>query len=507
MKHLARYSIEAHAIDNPSAPSSSDVMSRIDSWLSGKGIVSEDGLKVVFRDGRQASVERRETKCSRGHLAEVVLTEPTQEGGKFRTSITVAESESTLAVSVELGVATTLIAPTHVEVYCPAIIRELLALDIVWRYQQDRVTSRPLKYLGAAGGEEFISLAWNSERAIPLVVISQDDGQVLDEVGVAKLANDLAGLATVIQIDSEASWYVTNLKGKQWSCYGGAIRLYWPNLAASTSPFQHSLWTSERLLNANPNPRIASANIRDQLRRKIVSQSAFAVPEPHLFGLVRLSSRNEELEGLRGRISALSVNKQLADELFEAAAKLESENQRLTEENEKLRDQVRSFQEAYQWKRGSADEVIPDADVPPATVEDAVLTAMEKFESDLIFGADVNRGVKGLFPEAGPPTKVLAYFEALSEFTRLRRTGSLGMLPVQWFNAKGVTASGESETIENSADSRRARTWECGGGEKTFFSLHLKPTDGTAPDKCVRIYFLYDERTAKTVVGWVGRHP
>jgi hypothetical protein len=69
-----------------------------------------------------------------------------------------------------------------------------------------------------------------------------------------------------------------------------------------------------------------------------------------------------------------------------------------------------------------------------------------------------------------------------------------------------VNASGESETVKNSASERRKRTWHDGTAAREF-DLHLKPTDATHPDRCVRIYFDYDEERELGVIGWVGRHP
>jgi hypothetical protein len=47
--------------------------------------------------------------------------------------------------------------------------------------------------------------------------------------------------------------------------------------------------------------------------------------------------------------------------------------------------------------------------------------------------------------------------------------------------------------------------WSDGQGKREF-RLHLKPTDGTSPDRCVRFYFEFDEERQITIVGWVGRH-
>jgi hypothetical protein len=175
---------------------------------------------------------------------------------------------------------------------------------------------------------------------------------------------------------------------------------------------------------------------------------------------------------------------------------------------EDLKHQVANLQVALQWKESSPDAIEPVSDTPPETVEDAVLTAADKYTNTLVFGADVNEGIRGVDKDSGPPEKVLLYLKKLSELTELRRTGSLGTTALKWLADNGVNASGESDTNNNSKAARQKRTWDDGSGKRTrYFEDHLKPAEGVAPSKCVRIYFDYDETTKRTIIGWVGRHP
>lgn len=144
--------------------------------------------------------------------------------------------------------------------------------------------------------------------------------------------------------------------------------------------------------------------------------------------------------------------------------------------------------------------------MPPSTVEEAIRFAREKYASDLVFGDDVNRGVSGLAPTAGPPEKVLIYLGHLAAMASLRRAKGLGAAPVKWLQDRGADCTGESLTIRNSVSEQRKRTWHDGTGKRVF-ETHMKPTDGTHPDRCVRIYFDYDDQIGRAVVGWVGRHP
>lgn len=104
------------------------------------------------------------------------------------------------------------------------------------------------------------------------------------------------------------------------------------------------------------------------------------------------------------------------------------------------------------------------------------------------------------------PDKVLAYLEQLAEMVRERRTKGLGNQMLKWLQLRNVTASGESQTVRNSESERRKRTWDAGGHARVF-DTHLKPSDGVHPDRCVRIYFDYDDALQRAVIGWVGRHP
>lgn len=506
MRQLASYSLEAPASDDLSGARAAGVLDRIESWLQSKGSRAGDGRSVVLSDGRVATIDRVVLKSSRGQLTELVVTEPRPDGW-FRTAIAVAESEGTVAISVGLSAAATALAPVYVDVRCPRLVRDLLSPPSAWHYQGTPVASTPIDFKGEVGGDGFIALAWDPARSVPVVAVSDEYGSVLHPGIVEHLAGDLAGLAVVARLDPQASWRVTRRKGKEWSCYSGAIRLFWPRIADGDSPYRHPLWTPTRLLGSMPDTEMAAERIRRELRRRILGQSAFAVSEPPLLPMLRRAAREEELSALRAKATADANYKALADEYFEAATKANEIIAQRDDEIEELRAKIRGLQYALQSKRDEHEEIEPDTETPPSTVEDAVLVAMEELDDDLVFGGAVTDGISTVARDAGPPEKILSYLRVLRDFTRARRKGALGTTAVKWLQDRGAIASGESETVRNSPKEQQARTWDYGNGERKTFDLHLKPSDATAPDRCVRIYFDYDETRQKTVVGWVGRHP
>ncbi|MEX0715073.1 MAG: hypothetical protein WD066_00730 [Planctomycetaceae bacterium] len=506
MRQLASFSFEARSSDDLSATRATDALEQIEGWLRSKGRLADDGRSAILHDGRVAMIERATVTGSCGKITELVLTEPRPDGW-FRTAIAIAEADGNVAVSVSLGAAAEALTPVYVDVRCPRIVRDLLAPPSQWTYQGTSITSAPVECSGQLGGDEFISRAWDDARSVPIVAVSDEYGSVLHPRIVENLASDLAGLAIVVRLDPPASWRVTQRKGKEWSCFSGAIRLLWPGITADALPYRHPLWTPRRLLSLMTDTESAAERIRRELRRRILGQSAFSVSEPTVFSAIRRAAREEELSALRAKAAGHSNYEALAEEYFNAAARANVVIADRDAEIEELRAKIRALQYALQSKRGEIEEVEPDTETPPATVEEAVLMAMDKLSDDLVFGSAVTDGVGTLAQDAGPPYKVLSYLQLLGEFTRTRRQGSLGTTTIKWLQDRGAIASAESETVRNSPKEQEARTWDDGDGESRAFDLHLKPSDGTAPDRCVRIYFAYNEARRKTVVGWVGRHP
>jgi hypothetical protein len=404
---------------------------------------------------------------------------------------------------VGLNAAAAALAPVHVDVHCPRLVRDLLSAPSAWHYQGTRLSSSPLDFKGEAAGDSFIALAWDPARSVPIVTVSDEYGSVLHPGIVDDVAADLAGLAIVVRLDSQASWRVTRRKGKEWSCYSGAIRLLWPRIAESDSPHRHPLWTSSRLLGSMPDTETAAQRIRRELRRRILSQSAFAVSPSPLFSALRRAAREEELSALRANATAGADYQAIAEQYFDRLVKAEEKQAELINENEELRNENRSLRYHLRSKREEHEEIEPDTETPPSSVEDAVLIAMEELGGDLVFGTAVNHGIDTLARDAGPPEKILRYLRILAECTRVRRENALGMTVIKWLQQQGVTASAESETVRKAG----GRTWDNEHGKPMRFDLHLKPSDATSPDRCVRIYFEYEGSRQKTVVGWIGRHP
>jgi hypothetical protein len=345
------------------------------------------------------------------------------------------------------------------------------------------------------------------ERNLPVIAISQHLGQPLTTTLPEEVARDLSGLVIVAHLDDRAGWKITKEMGKEWSCYDGAIRIYWPIRSTSRRAYDHPLWTRAKLIASAETDGAAAYRIRNQLRRRLLELSTYTVDEPRQMFTIRDDAARERFEHLRMAAAESGDQGRLAEEYFNRCVTLEGTISAKEEENQRLRDQVESLNLAWRYRQISGEEEIaPEPDSPVTTVLEAILRAKVENAAELVFGDDVEDGSTTLASDAGPPERVYDYLTTLAEMTRRRRASSLGTDMILWLRGQGLKASNESETTLNSASEMRKRTWHDGQARRPF-EQHLKPSEGTSPDRCVRIYFYYDEDKKKTVVGWVGRHP
>src|SRR5690606_29599134 len=198
------------------------------------------------------------------------------------------------------------------EAKCPRFIQVLLQPPSPWKFNGLPLAAAPLRLSGHDNGARLASLLWEPSRPIPVIAISDDDGLLLHPGIDEDLARDLAGLAIVTTIDADAAWQLTSERGRQWSCFGGAVRLYWPGLTSSSNPFSNPLWTTPRLLLEAESSAFAAQRLRGQLRRLVFEQSALAVPEAQLIHDVRTKASEEDFERLLSVARAGSDFEELA---------------------------------------------------------------------------------------------------------------------------------------------------------------------------------------------------
>jgi hypothetical protein len=477
-------------------------------WLKEKGLpVWQEGThKLSLKGGREAIASIQRIAVGDDGEWEITFDEPLDTRRFFsRVCLGVRAGMLHLFLEMRAGAEGYHVAPIGFDIRTPRVLRDLLERR-EWYVGRTLASTRPVRWHGADAGANFLAVIRHEDRNLPIVVVSQLQGAALTPTLANELARDLVGLAIVADLDEQASWSITREAGKEWSCFGGAIRIYWPIRLRQMLAREHPLWTRDRLLETAGTEAEAARRIRDQLRRWLHELSTYAVDEPQVLFALRSDANRARIQALRDEAATQNDYQKLAEELQDRCTYLESELERTREQSEELRAQNVSLLQVwnYQQTSGMAD-IAPVEEAPVTSVEEAVQRAQEAFSGELVFGDDVAESVLSLAADAGPPDKILTHLSHLAEMTRKRRDGGLGKDVILWLRERGVNCSSESQTTLNSTAEMGRRTWSDGRSQRKF-EKHLKPSDGTSPDRCVRIYFDYDDVTKMTVVGYVGRH-
>lgn len=500
MRSVAKFKL-VHA---PEAALFDDACRSLRQWFDNKLSQNEDGTYRIQKDGRAAEASIGDDAIDGSRLFRIRVTESI-EGGKLTSEINVLEDSQGVHFACDLGVVATGVARPNIALRAPRFVQTIASLGSAWQIEagRDRVFSQPFR-VGTNNGSQLLDLLRAPERALPVIVISEFDGSETFPGLAQNVARRVTGLAHVCVVDENASWQLTQDLGQEWSCFNGAVRLYWPGGVAVGSPFRHPLWLSDKL-----ELRFGEAAadwLCNKLTRLIIEASSY----------LSLDSAFAEFEDRRSSLRIREAEDRAQDESdYEGLAQIYSE------ENGVLKRRLAALQAQFDnaqaeldgirsaYFRGDSGAVAVEeaaTEAPPSTVSEAVARARSRFGNQLAFPDDLEAQVSTLNPSAGPPSKIFEHLSGLNELaSKLADEGGLGMSVPIWLRSHNIECSGESDTIKKSKAARAGRTWSV-GGEQIYCEFHTKPSDGTSPDRCVRIYFVPADSGLRVRIGYIGRH-
>lgn len=340
MQKIAAYLLEQRdKLDTPPArvAEAEKLLSILREWLKAKGATSPEATtgsfvsKTANSNGTFTWESALDQERSWTHLR---LDELAPSKQTFVTKVSVTNTGSAVAVYVTLsgGAASSSVSPVALDARCPHFVRTMLKQGGPWYHGNYKIgDGMPARVTGFDSGAQLAADIASPERTLPLLVISEHDGHPVFPNLAHEAARDLAALARVFVVDDQSSWGLTDALGKAWSCYHGAIRLYWPHFSATDSVVHHPLWTPGRLLSNDPELD-ASVRFQHFLRRSVASVSAFSVLAPPEISVIKAVAARKQLADLQAKAQSAEDFRELAEVFAEENEKLKIEAAQLQEE-------------------------------------------------------------------------------------------------------------------------------------------------------------------------------
>lgn len=474
----------------------------VQGWAN-KKFESDGSSGFQIRKGsRKASFKQVVEGLSERNRTTFLSTEVVGEGLiELRTLVMEFDGQAFFQSNLRAGAADASFIEPSISVRSPRFVQDLLKSGVAWHSGRgaDRVFARVFN-VGAKEYKQFEELLTSPHRHLPLVLVSESqDGLEIEDID-KKILWSCCGLAHVCRIDPDASWLLTEALGKEWSCYNGAIRSYWPDIKKRNSPWLHRLWTLTSLRKLVEVTQRPSNIIIAKVCEPIFEASCY-LRVPDEFETFDKMIIDEKFEALRRQAQSIGDDRALAQLYSEENDELRRSRDELTKENRTLKDNIAALLQYKTDEPSESRDASAARQAPPQTAREAVESARDRFAGQLIFSDDLEDQIESMRNDAGPPESILQHLEALSNLTSelKRRNGHIGDTQVSWLKARGLNCSGESETRKGTG---LYKFRVCGVYEE--YELHLKVNDAVAPDRCVRIYFKISPDISSMKVGYVG---
>ena len=496
MRVVAKIQLSAERTGDDIAARALAILER---WANGKFATGANGAVSIRQSGMSAQWETTSEVIGDDRLDRMCVLEPVDHG-ELQLDVDMVSQAKRLAFRCVLRVGSDAgVAPAEVKVRAPRFIREVVALPCSWTVgtKGEGVFAHPFN-IDADDLPMLDELLVSPVRRLPLVMVSEHGGETLAGDLHERLAHDLCGIGHVVRLSTDASWALTESRGREWSCYNGAVRLFWPIRAGMGDYRSHPLWTYDQLADRFDTEQDAREHLRASLARRVLEASTFVTDDPAF----------DDFAVARSRVAL---------EHARAAADEEGDYRELAKayavDNVQLRaalDEQRSLVETLRRQLESlpivdSTDLDSEVEAPPGTVAEAVAIARRELSGNVAIGVETAEDIAQLNAGAGPPDKILRYLRTLGDLASALAQGTIRLSVPQWLKMRNVECSVDSEITKASEKGRRFRTRKV-NGETVDCEYHLKPVDKVRPDMCARIYFATATTAPFVKVGYIGRH-
>lgn len=486
------------------------IWKEVESWVMGWYSFKHRGVQVAVDWGAGTSaalapVPRHslEVSCSRSssgteQLREVRWRYPDQYDPSLiwasDLSAYEAGGETYFTLAVRIASFDFELLPARFELGTPRIVRTLVRRGDA-RVGQLQLPGGVLR-VEAPDVSKFKDLLLDRERRLPVVVMSPDPFTDRLTTDPTKLATTLSGTAIVAVLGTKwATFALTDEVGKQFSCFNGAIRIYWPRFSLDADPFFHRLWLPADVARSEQGQGFAV-----ELLRVIAPAAAFRFVEPEKVRSYRRRADQARLDSLKAEKSSDYT------EVFDLWDKETKKNEELLRRIEDLTSENATLRENFDavWTVAPKPDDAPSVEataqgmVEVSTVEEAVKEA-ERQTKHLHFLPDAMKSAQD--SPFKQPQKALSALLAIDEVARgwlLSLKGKKGAFEDLGFDY----ADDISKTTRGKYGKEYTYRYE---GENTSFEPHIT-IGAKQPDKCLSIHMHWDENRRRVVIAHVGRH-
>jgi hypothetical protein len=384
--------------------------------------------------------------------------------------------------------------------------------------------------------EDFIANYIQAEdRRVPIILIAPDPKSGVHYLDPKAVCYDVIGLAVVAHITDTATYRMSEVVGRQHSCFNGGARIYWPGFDRDMNPYINNLFLRDDLIEFGP-------KIQKRIFHYIRENAVLGYAEPK--GLIELQ---RELDRFKERERSERI-KDLEERMEVGLSSLEGENERirghLTEEQlksaeimgylERTREEIVAYRSTVGEYRdqlkaiGAENEALKETirsmheyyisegkkELPPGTVIEAVERA-QSIGTNLLFtkkSLEIARKSHYSDPPkvydilmitnevAGELAEGMSYDHHWGDEIAKRALDAgyrVQFTPRISESAKGAKFRSEYET-----------TFIVGGeARRRVIEPHILLQKKGDIQEAARIFFDWEEDCCKMVVSRVGKHP
>ncbi|MHB9028203.1 MAG: hypothetical protein ACYC9O_05500, partial [Candidatus Latescibacterota bacterium] len=392
----------------------------------------------------------------------------------------------------------------------------------------------------------FFELLLNPRRTLPVVILTQPDKRkwtvpVSDYVLDPQfMAEQMLGLAHVVQLPWEIGFRWSERVGKTWSAYLGSVRVYMPGIDFEKDNLaDHPLYLTDKILFWRQDGMSAERAFISYLTEKLVSYASIKrinwedrlfltdartkaaeiaraklAPKPVTTDDLKLqiaalreeldltvAAHSQEIGALHQKIEEISNE---AEEFNDDAIKAGRERDLLREENERLRNRVKAVQAALFVFWGFENDKNIDI---PESYDEMPGWVSQNMEGRLILHPRAVQGLKTACYEDIP--QVYETLLLLANHYRNMKLGSGSR--EEFFAAVERMQLRYSKSISEIRAGEQGDTYyvkyPVGSSNSCFLEMHLRSGGNSRdPHRCLAVYFFWDEDSRQVVVGWLPSH-